>query len=405
MRLNPNVPWKTRGNAALSACFGRGHGRRRDVGVVGGRSVVAFDAGRAASEALERRLADRLWESVLATSQRGVEGTDPTLVVVPRRLPAALYWAAVRRIVDRSEARREIDRVGGTIRHDGSDRGIVGAAASLAWPGHHPTWELIAYRSPTRVGLRRSVDADRIRALESEHPGLFLCTDPRTRRLLVAPHTACPILFGLRSTDRVGLPGLLGQVRSEPVERWMVFVTNQGTGDHLARRDLDAVGPYDSAWVRGRVRDPPVTLRGGHVQLVVEDAAGHQLSCLAFEPTKTLPAVARSLVPGDRVAIWGGRADDPTFRVEGIVLEHLRPRFAPARPPRCPSCHATTGSMGTGRGYRCRGCRRRFPPESGRGARRPPEFPTGVYHPTPSARRHLAPRGPGAPRPVRVMDL
>lgn len=401
MRLNPNIPWKTRGNAALSARFGRGRGPSSLIGTIGGRPVRAFARGRAGPRRAEAELTERLWSALLRVSRRGEDGTDPAMVVAPRQVDPRLYWAAVRRVVEPAEAARAVARAGGSIHAEGSQRGVVGAAASIAWPRVHPTWELIAYRATERVGTRRAVEARSIHALERDHPELFLCSDPSTRRLLVAPHTACPILFGLRSTEASILPRLLPRVRSEPVERWMTFVTNQGTGDHLSRRGLAEVGPYESGLVRGRVARPPEVLRGGHVRLDLEDGEGRELPCVVFEPTKTLPRVARALVAGDVVRLWGGRGEDPVFRVEGIVLESLRPRFDRSRPPRCAACGQATSSLGTARGYRCRRCGTRHPPEAGRGARRTPEFAPGAYHPTPSARRHLAPRGPGPPTLLR----
>ena len=34
VRLNPNVPWKTRGNGAVALTFGRGVGERQQVGAL-----------------------------------------------------------------------------------------------------------------------------------------------------------------------------------------------------------------------------------------------------------------------------------------------------------------------------------------------------------------------------------
>src|SRR5947199_4968185 len=42
VRLNPNVPWKTRGNGAICLRFGRGLGRRTQIGNTGGRVCTPF---------------------------------------------------------------------------------------------------------------------------------------------------------------------------------------------------------------------------------------------------------------------------------------------------------------------------------------------------------------------------
>ena len=394
VRLNPNIPWKTRGNAALSARFGRGKGPRRKLGEVDGKAIWSFCTGRPLPAGVGERFRSAAWTRVRAGSRLQDPGTDPAMVASDRRLPARLYWRAVREVVPVDGVRSWLDAREIWWRARSSHRGLVGASASIAWPGHHPTWELSTYRAAERIGRPRRIDGESVRSAARRHPTLFLCHDPRTRRLLVAPHTACPVLYGLRSSRPGPLFRAWRLVRSEPVDRWVLFRTNQATGDHLDWRPAAAVGPFRSARVRATVSSGPKVLPGGHVRLSVVGDDGAGLSCLAFEPTKTLPRVAASLLPGDRVVVWGSRRADPTFRLEGIRLLRLVPRAGPARPPECEVCGHRTRSLGTARGYRCPACRRRYPPERGVRPLTLPLYPPGEYHPTPSARRHLAPRGP-----------
>jgi tRNA(Ile2)-agmatinylcytidine synthase len=394
VRLNPNIPWKTRGNAALAARFGEGRGTRRRIGEVDGRPVWSYARGRELSRARTRAWVDRAWEVVLRSSRSGTRGTDPAMVAVARPPPAALYWDAVREVVPVPRVREELRRRGAEIRTDGSDRGLVGAAAAIAWPEAHPTWELIAYRPSHRWGRAREVDRASVHRAAENHPTLFLCEDARTRRMLVAPHTPCPILFGLRGTDPTAPLAARRLVRSEPVDRWVLFCTNQGSGDHLVPRSFSERDPFTSGRWLGTVRSTPTVRPGGHVAFSVADQDGAELDCLAFEPTKTLPPVARSLRPGDRVRVWGSRGSDPVVRLEGIEILRLARREGHRRPPRCPTCERAADSLGRQRGFRCPGCRRRWPPEAARAPPPAPEFEVGTYHPTPSARRHLAPRGP-----------
>jgi tRNA(Ile2)-agmatinylcytidine synthase len=394
VRLNPNIPWKTRGNAALSARFGRGAGPRRRVGELGGRAIWSFARGRPDRPGRSRELFDIAWSAVTSSASLGEPGTDPALVVADHRLPASLYWRAVREVVEPTEVHRLLQREGALVRTLGSERGIVGAAAAVAWPEGHATWEAIAYRPPARIGRRREVDAGSVHRVQAAIPGLFLCSDPRTRRLLIAPHTACPILFGVRATTGRSAIRALHRIRSETIDRWLLFRTNQGTGDHLITRSAAQIGPYRSAIVTGAVRALPRVRVGGHVELPFVDREGTPLECLAFEPTKTLPQVARTLVPGDRLRVWGSRGRDPVLRLEGIELLSVPRRPVGFAAPRCAPCGRRARSLGRGRGFRCPGCRRRWPPEAARRRWSAPAFGPGTFHPTPSARRHLAPRGP-----------
>ena len=393
VRLNPNIPWKTRGNAALSAHFGRGSGPRRCVGSIADEPVWSFPRGRPLPRAEEAEFREAAWARILERA-RPEEGTDPAVVVSPRRLPARLYWRAVQDVVPVRSVLSDLKAFGVWWRVRGDPRGLVGASASVAWPGNHPTWELTAYRVPDRWGSPREVDAESVRAAAERHPELFLCHDRRTRRLLVAPHTPCPILFGLRATDPEVLPSARREIRSETVDRWVVFRTNQASGDHLKPRSIRELAPYTSARLSGRVLSTPVGLPGGHVRISVRDLEGEACDCLAFEPTKTLPHIVRRLAPGDRVILGGSRAKDTTFRLEVVRLSQPAPRFGPPRAPLCPRCGRRAKSLGRTRGYRCPSCRRRWPPEAAaRTQREPPPFPR-EYHPTPSARRHLHPLAP-----------
>ncbi len=394
VRLNPNIPWKTRGNAALSARFGHGVGPRTRVGEIDGEPVWSYARGGAPGPAERSSFSEAAWALVRAAAAGGGSGTDPALVVTEHRLPARYYWDAVRSVVPVAQARTALEGQGAWFQWEGSEQGLVGAAAAVAWPGSHPTWELIAYRTRDRWGTSRSVDPESVRNAQREYPHLFLCYDERTRRLLVAPHTPCPILFGLRSTDRVSPLRAFPVIRSEPVDRYLVFRTNQGSGDHLILRPDPSWPPLTSGWATGRVSRAPTVLRGGHVRFDVALASGRSVKCVAFEPTKTLPHVARTLVPGDRVRVWGSRSDDGTVRLEGITVLAWARQGPNRSAPTCPKCLRRTESYGTLRGYRCRRCKTHLPPEAGPPRPRPPPLPVGTYHPTPSARRHLAPRGP-----------
>ena len=394
VRLNPNIPWKTRGNAALSARFGRGRGRRRRVGEANGRPLWSYATGSPLPPPQVDEFVEHAWQRVLAGSHRGEPRTDPALVAVSHRLPAWLYYRTVREIVPVEATRRYLESVGAVLHAEGDGRGLVGAAAAIAWPGRRVTWELIAYRPIEREGARRRVDVRSVRTAARRHPELFLCHDPRTRRLLVTPHTPCPILFGLRGVRPDSPLAARRDVRSEPVDRWVLFRTNQATGDHLVPRLAREVAAYQSGRVLGRISEAPRTIRGGHVRLRLVDSEGTALEAIAFEPTKTLPQVAQRLVVGDRVEVWGSRGEDPVLKVEGLRVISLATRWAPLAPPLCPECGRRTHTMGRVKGFRCPECRRRFPPETVRPVREAAPLTKGVYHPTPSARRHLAPLGP-----------
>jgi tRNA(Ile2)-agmatinylcytidine synthase len=388
VRLNPNVPYKTRGNGAMAVRLGHGRGVPRPIGEIAGRPVLSYPAGRPARRAERERFLAAAAPLVDRLAAPG-EQSDPVLVVADGRPSRRLYRSAVARLVPIAEAREAWVDGPPRVWSRGPRRGFVGASAAIAWRPGRRTFELLAYRRPERIGRPREIDRGSVARAVARFPGLVLCEDPRTRRLLIAPHTDCPILFGLRARTPAELPAARAAVRSEPVERWLLFETNQGTGDHWMRRRLAAWPRLASGSAVGLVADLPEVLEGGHVRFLLRDGRGRRSTGLAFEPGKTLPKVVASLRPGDRVRVDGGRARDGSIHVERLTVLALADRPGSLGPPRCAACRRTAGSLGRGRGYRCPGCRRRFPPEAAVRRSVPVPYPPGTYEPVLSARRHL----------------
>ena len=395
VRLDPNIPWKTRGNGALAARFGHGLGTPAKVGEIGGVSIRSYSRGRPPTREESEALSTSAW-AVVRSAAGGSDSSDPAMVTAPRALAGALYRRAVAEPVAIAMARRAVRAAGGSVRVARGARGIVGAASAISWPGRRRTYELLAYRAPGRVGRPREIERSSVEAASRRFPSLFACIDDRTRRLLIAPHTACPILFGLRGRRIGDLAKAARLVSSERVDRWLLFATNQATGDHWVPRGSGRWPPYGSGVIRGVVEGPPETIRGGHVRFEVVPPGGEPVPCIAFEPTKLLPKAARSLRSGDRVEIAGGRGATGPIRIEQLTIRSRAVHLLPPAPPDCPDCSRPTRSRGADRGFRCPRCHRRFPPEAAVRRTAPPEVPLGVYDPTPSARRHLHPYSRGA---------
>src|SRR3972149_5101913 len=93
VRLNPNIPWKTRGNGAICLRLGRGHGPRFPVGQIGNRTVWAFRRGS------EIPLTDEILTKTAQVVERWAEfddpSTNPAFVLLPQAPPAGRYWRAL----------------------------------------------------------------------------------------------------------------------------------------------------------------------------------------------------------------------------------------------------------------------------------------------------------------------
>jgi len=372
VRLNPNCPFKTRGNAAVAL-----HMRCP--------ATLVDEAFKAVVEVVEE-----LYE-------RGYGDTQPGVAMrlggsTPEELRGFAY-RAVTELVELDEALNLAERHNIRIHRINGGRGVIGALAAVSYELGEHTFEAIAYRTRDNWGTVRRVDRQSVFEMDRITRGrTFDNVDYEAGEVRVTPHTPCPVLAGVRAlTAEDALRGL-GMIRFlEPVERVVVYRTNQATDRHLTARRIEELKPYVNAVVEGVVSSRPSTIKGGHVFFKLSDGTG-EVVCAAYEPTKTLKKIAKQLIPGDRVKAMGGVKPKPeglTLNLEKLEILELA-ELTVEKPPVCESCNRTMKSRGRGRGYECWGCgsvkgdaeRRIVKLE--RGVR------PGIYEAAASARRHLS---------------
>ena len=100
VRLNPAVPWKTRGNGALCIRVGKGCGDRQYIGSIAGRKIFCYSDLE--SEPDIDDVFSRCIDLVKEWSQ--TDHADPGLVVCRDDVDASLYDKAVHRIISKEEA-------------------------------------------------------------------------------------------------------------------------------------------------------------------------------------------------------------------------------------------------------------------------------------------------------------
>ena len=346
IRLNPNVPWKTRGNGAL--CL-----------------RIKHDLG------LEEKIKEIAISLVEEHSDLDFKGTDPGIVFcktaeVPEEIKA-FAKNAITGIVTLKEATKLIKKFGGEALGFKTCRGIIGALAAVGetLEDDH-TYELIAYRLPENCGLKRKVDEASIFEMdELTRPYTFNNVDSEKGRVIITPRGPDPILFGVRGETPEIVKKAYGLIKPlEPVERWLVFRTNQGTDAHLKRvYALNQVKPYSSVIAKGVVSRNPRIIPLRHVIFSIRDETG-EVDCAAYEPTGTLRKVARNLTIGDSVEVYGAVRKPSagtllTINLEKINIQALAPKIT-LQNPMCKKCGKHLKSMGKNKGFRCEKCGTRF---------------------------------------------
>lgn len=335
LRLNPNIKWKTRGNASI--CLW-----------------------------LETSKPNRAKKAVLETVEENAVFNDPRTnpgVVFYRGEPPQefkdFYWRCLREVLDLNEAEKLAYQHGAEIYGYKNGRGVIGALAAVGSELPDRTYELIAYRVRDNWGKKRRVNHDSVYRMNAyTYPLTFNNVDPASGRVLITPCSPCPVLLGIRGENEEVLRQAYEMlIIDEPVMGTVIYETNQGTDAHIRRvKKIGEARVGSSVALRGIVSAEPRVLRGGHVFFSITDGVD-SVDCAAYEPTGDFRRVAASLAPGDEVVVYGGvrKSSRVTINLEKIRVLRLRELYEEHN-PKCGKCGKRMESAGRNQGMRCRRC-------------------------------------------------
>jgi tRNA(Ile2)-agmatinylcytidine synthase len=375
IRLNPNVPWKTRGNGALCLRI------KCDESIIG-------------------QIKETVIETIEENSDLEHKGTDPGVVFFTgAKIPAEVRIFAknaITGIVNMKAALKLIKRFKAEALGFKNGRGIIGGLAAVGetLQGDH-TFEIIAYRAPENYGLKRRIDMQSVVEMDkATTPYTFNNVDPETGRILITPRGPDPILFGIRGESPEVVKKAFEIVKPlEPVERWVIFRTNHGTDAHLKRvGQLSQIKPYHPVVARGTVAANPRIIPRRHVIFAIEDGSA-RVDCAAYAPTGALRKAASKLIVGDYVEVYGGVRPLSKNRPLTINLEKLRVLKLASQKvyhnPACPQCGKRLKSMGKDKGFRCEKCGSRFPGLRKIAVNIKRDLQKGLYITSSRSQRHL----------------
>ena len=375
IRLNPNVPWKTRGNGALCLRF-------------------IYDPK---FETQMKEAAMQLWEEHSAVNEKG---TDPGIVFyksseIPEELKAFSKKTETT-IVTLKEAMSLIKKLGAEAAGFNSCRGIIGALAAIGetLEGDY-TYELIAYRTKENLGTKRRVDEASIFEMDKlTQPYTFNNVDTEKGRVIITPRGPDPILFGIRGESAEIVKKAFRLVKPlESVERWVIFRSNQGTDTHLKpAQALCKLEAYSSVIAKGTVSKNPRIVPLRHVIFSIKDETA-EVDCAAYEPTGDLRKIARELVVCDEVEVYGAvhkaAATKPlTINLEKINILNLTQQTLKEN-PLCPNCGKRLKSMGKNQGFRCEKCGGKYSDLKKKEFVAPRVLKAGLYVTSTRSQRHL----------------
>lgn len=375
IRLNPNIPWKTRGNAAICMRIN-----------------------------IEKKKIHKVTEEVIKTveseSDLAFPRTDPGIVFFfGKDIPMKIREFARRTIQDvvkKSDALKLIECFEAEAVGFNSGRGIIGALAAIGETlSQDHTYEFIAYRTSENRGSPRKVDAESVFIMDRETFGLtFNNADYDKKRILITPRGRDPVLLGIRGEDSYIVKRAYNMLKiDEEIERWTVFRTNQGTDSHLhIINGISQVRPYRPVILTELLTNEPRTIPGKHVIFTI-GKNNEKIDCAAYEPTGKFRNIIKKLTINDLVEVYGGvrpaSSKNPiTINLEKIKILKLASIFSSSN-PFCKICGSRMESMGKNKGYRCKKCKALERKTEKKVLQIQRDIDVGLYIPPSRAQRHL----------------
>ncbi len=357
VRLNPNVIWKTRGNAGVS------------LEIEGGNPKDVFEIACGFVERFARF---------------DCEKTNPGVVVVETQPDPAFYYQALQRFCTIQETVERLERIGALCKGYKNGRGLIGALAAVSSVLPDKTYECLAYRKYEVLGTPRVYEKQGFFTSEEQTaPHTWDTVDFIRREIVCIPHGKDPVLYGIRGDTPAWVEKATGFLETEEPAFSNVWETNQGTDAHLLPLPVTEPVEGESYRFSGIVDSLPVTNRGGHVQFTIF-SNGESIPVFAFEPTKYFRNVVRELVVGDEITVCG------SFQKGVLHLEKFRPNLLASQKsrssPRCPICGGRMTSAGKDKGYKCRECSGKVRDVTDQER----TLQTKWYEVPPGSRRHLA---------------
>ena len=337
VRFNPNIPWKTRGNGAVSFRVKTTH---------------------------PLQIKDLITDMVSQYSETD-NGANPGLAFFEGDLLSPKFAEfsrlALWQLIKRDNAKKFAKNNNLTIHYHGNGQGLVGAIGAIGYTFDDHTLELLSYRKRSKFGTLRKITSDSVKQMQdTTYPHTFNSYDPQSQKVLITPHGPDPVFYGIRGEDAGTLIRASKLLKiHEELDGYMIFKSNQGTGDHLKNvLNPDNMQPYASGTISGTVSGAPQITRGGHVFFTVV-SGGHEFRCAVYKPTG-MTGIALKLINGDGVSVGGGVRKASKNHSRVINLEFLDvlslSKDTVISNPICTKCSKNMKSKGVDQGFQCIRC-------------------------------------------------
>ncbi|MHA7646471.1 TiaS agmantine-binding domain-containing protein [Nitrosopumilus sp. S4] len=377
IRFNPNIPWKTRGNGAVSL------------------KVKTNNPTKIKN----------LIKNLVSKYSDIKNGANPGLVFfesdsIPdemKKFSNLALW----QLINRKSAKTFAKKNNLEFFYQGNGQGLVGAIGAIGYDFKDHTLELLSYRKKLKFGKERKISTESVKNMqEKTYPYTYNSFDTKKGRVLITPHGPDPVFYGVRGENVSSLISATKIIKTEEkLDGYMIFKSNQGTGDHLKNElTSDKMKPYASGKIIGIVSNKPRIVKGGHVFFKILSQK-NEFWCAVYKPTG-MTNIALQLIHGDKILAGGGvRKASKNYpriiNIEFIKIIHLEKNLTLTN-PLCKKCNKNMKSQGANQGFQCVRCGKKSAKKHT--IEIPRKIQKKLYIPNISAHRHLT-------RPIQRMGL
>ncbi|NHJ85342.1 MAG: DUF1743 domain-containing protein [Asgard group archaeon] len=340
IRLNPNIPFKTRGNGAVAL---RIRGEPRDL----------------------EQCKEITIKSIEKFARFGEENTNPGLVFIENSISSEVKAFSERAMWDVLSI-AEADSFGSISNIElikyGNGRGIIGGLAAIGNQLQNDfTYEHLSYRNPSKYGTKRMIKEESIIEADKATPLTFNNVDYEYNSIMILPRGADPVFTGIRgeTVDEVSEAWNM-LIPLEDIDMKMIYRTNQHTNQHFVKEfSVKDLKPHLSVYLDGEIIKNSFYIEGSHLIFRLRDETG-EIDCAAYEPTKRFRGQLKNLIIGDKVTVFGGvrpaEENHPiTVNIERVKIDFLSEKYSISNPI-CENCGARLKSAGKNKGYKCFKC-------------------------------------------------
>ena len=368
IRFNPNIPWKTRGNGAVSL------------------KIKTNQPSKIKNQI----------KNLVSKYSDTENGANPGLVFFESDLIPSEFTKfsnlALWQLINRNNAKKFVKKNNLDFYYEGNGQGLIGAISAIGYDFHDHTLELLSYRKKRRFGKKRIISTDSVKKMQEDtFPYTFNSFDTKRGRVLITPHGPDPVFYGVRGENVDSLVTATQILQSdEKLDGYMIFKSNQGTGDHLKNElNSETMKPYASGTLIGTVSNTPKITKGGHVFFTI-NSKNNEFWCAVYKETG-MSTIASNLIIGDKISVGGGvRKASKNFpriiNLEFIKIISLKKNLSQTNPI-CKKCKKKMKSKGRNQGFQCIKCGAKNLKKTSLEV--PRQIKKQLYIPKISAHRHL----------------